>query len=251
MPGPGRTADPERRVGEAGFDERMDGGRRPDRLAAGRARQRRPQPVAGFERAAVEATEPGGERGRARAQHDRHLDATRETEIAPDSGFAGRGAGEAEHGSCLEAIGPAGPEGLLRAVVREGGDAAEVGARDREDHGLDDPELRPDEGQLQRGGCHVVAEQRVRRGQAPWVRRTAMWHPELTETRPTSVLDRRLQPAGEDLEDHRRAAQRPVAWGTNLTRDPGASSAGLGRARFQSRASVRPMSCQPPGISNG
>src|SRR5204863_3608439 len=61
--------------------------------------------------------------------------------------------------------------------------------------------------------------------------------------RPAGVLDRAGQPAVDDLEAHRA--------GTNRTRSPGRSRAGEARPESQRLASVRPISCQPPGMESG
>src|SRR4029079_12451489 len=106
--------------------------------------------------------------------------------------------------------------------------------------GLADDQAWTDDRDLDGGGLGPVADQQVRESETPTVRRAGPRNAEMRPIRSSRILDRRLETAVDDLEDH--------VVETNRTSAPGDRRAGGSASGSKSVASVRPMRFQPPGI---
>ena len=149
-----------------------------------------------------------------------------------------RRSAELEHGAVM---------GASRGVRRHA-PAVERDAAPRAGHG--EPRLAPVEARpepadehLEHGVAVVVADEPVRQARSAAVERARRRDAEVGEARPAEVLDeRRAAPTtrrrGDVMGSPPRIARVP----------PGRSRAGGSASTSHSTASVRPMSCQPPGL---
>ena len=116
-------------------------------------------------------------------------------------------------------------------------------ARDREPRRLVEARGEAAEQDLDGRASLVVAQQPVAQAQGRPVERAGRAHPDVGEARAAEVFDHGERTGVQDAQTHGTS--------TNRTAVPGASRAGGSAAGSQSRASVDPMSCQPPGLERG
>ena len=104
----------------------------------------------------------------------------------------------------------------------------------------------PAQGDLQRGRLEGVGHQAVGQSVRAPVGCSGSAHPEVRQSRAAEILDQRQGAGAKHVHGgHGEPALR------KRTDIPGTSKAGSGRSTSHSSASVRPMSCHPPGDSRG
>src|SRR5690606_78287 len=99
-------------------------------------------------------------------------------------------------------------------------------------------------GDLERGGTLVVPDEPVAEAKRPTIERARATDPERSQTRPAEVLHRRQRAGAQHGQGGHDASRK-------RTTLPGVRRAGGEASAFQSGASVRPISCQPPGDDRG
>ena len=168
-------------------------------------------------------------------------------EAAPEDRFGGYAAGHREVGE-PRALAAQDGEQVARTGERRGPAWHEVSTaqRDVAPGHRDDAAVIAAEGErvaddLDSRGIDVVSNEGLRRGERDRIRGTGRRDAFAEVTEAAAVLNGRAQRTSLD-PDHRA---------TNRTRSPGRMSAGVSLALSKTLTSVRPMSRQPPGESNG
>ena len=118
-------------------------------------------------------------------------------------------------------------------------------AGDADPHGPFGPDREAAQEHLQCRRTLGVAEQPVGQPERPSVGRAAAGHADGRVSGAAEILDESERT--DRLDDER--GHLPTS--TKRTRRPGVSSAGGSRSASHNRASLRPMSCQPPGDGRG
>ena len=135
-----------------------------------------------------------------------------------------------------------GADGHGLAVRRQ----VEIGAAGGERQIRLGDELRPDQRDLEQGGVVRVAHQVVGQAVGKAVHRARDRHAVHLVSPTPEILDGGQQAGLHDTESGPRRHA-----GTNLTASPASSRLARARAASNITASVRPISCHPPGVSIG
>jgi hypothetical protein len=191
--------------------------------------------VAGRQSAAFEPADARNEVGGPAAHDDRHINAARHR----DTGTAAcTRTSQHERASARNEERP--PHRDWTIIER----SVEIGATDCDQRIDIELERGPEQRRLERGHTGLVAHEHIRNAERDGVHRAGPDDAMLLHPRPTGILHRGQQPGP-------RNADHVSLTATKRTRSPIRSSVGGSSSGRNSRSVVRPMICQPPGVSSG